>query len=82
MNATTLSVKTNALPSSRLAVNLEVSAETCQKSYEESLSSLSRSVKLPGFRKGKVPKAVILQQIGIPQLLEEKKYLQKERWAR
>ena len=65
MNATTLSVKTNALPSSRLAVNLEVSAETCQKSYEESLSSLSRSVKLPGFRKGKVPKAVILQQIGI-----------------
>ena len=65
MNATTLSVKTNALPSSRLAVSLEVSAETCQKSYEEALSSLSRSVKLPGFRKGKVPKAVILQQIGI-----------------
>ncbi len=65
MSAAALKVKTNALPGSRIAVELEVPAERCQSSYEEALTRLSRSIKLPGFRKGKVPKAVILQQIGV-----------------
>ncbi len=56
------------MPNSRLAVDLEIPAEQSQASYEEALSRLSRSVKVPGFRKGKVPKAVILQQIGIDQI--------------
>jgi len=33
-------------------------------SYEAAMERLSRSVKLPGFRKGKVPRPVLLQQIG------------------
>ncbi len=68
MSDVTLQVNTKALPNSRLAVTIEIPAERCQKSYNEAVSRLSRSVKLPGFRKGKVPKAVILQQIGIPQI--------------
>jgi trigger factor len=35
-----------------------------QASYDSALEKLSRTVKLPGFRKGRVPRPVLLQQIG------------------
>ncbi len=65
MSVAELKIQTNSLPGSRLSVELEIPADRCKHSYEEALSRLSRSVKLPGFRKGKVPKAVILQQVGV-----------------
>ncbi len=68
MSAAALTIKTNALPGSRIAVELEIPAERCQTSYKEALGRLSRSIKLPGFRKGKVPRAVILQQIGVARI--------------
>ena len=68
MSAAALKVTTNALPGSRIALELEIPAARCKTSYEEALSRLSRSIKLPGFRQGKVPKAVILQQIGITRI--------------
>ena len=68
MSAAALKIKTNSLPDSRMAVELEVPAERCKASYEEALSRLSRSVKLPGFRQGKVPRAVILQQVGVARI--------------
>ncbi len=64
MDAAGLKITTHCLPASRIAVALEIPAERCKVSYEEAFARLSRSIKLPGFRKGKVPKAVILQQIG------------------
>ena len=68
MSAEALKITTNSLPGSRIAVELEIPAKRCKASYEEALSRLSRSVKLPGFRQGKVPRAVILQQIGIARI--------------
>ncbi len=68
MSAAELKIKTNSLPDSRMAIELEVPAERCKASYEEALSRLSRSVKLPGFRQGKVPRAVILQQLGVARI--------------
>ena len=68
MSAAALKIKTNALPGSRIAVEVEIPAQRCEASYEEALSRLSRSIKLPGFRQGKVPRAVILQQIGIARI--------------
>jgi len=59
-----LKVSTSPRPNSRLAVEVAVPGGRCQGSYERALEQLSRSVKLPGFRKGKVPRAVLLQQIG------------------
>jgi trigger factor len=35
-----------------------------QTSHDQALEKLSRSIKLPGFRKGKVPRAVLVQQLG------------------
>jgi trigger factor len=59
-----LKVTTSPRPASRLAVEVSVPAGRCQASYDAALAKLSRSVKLPGFRKGKVPRPVLLQQIG------------------
>jgi trigger factor len=59
-----LRVTTSPRPGSRLAVEVAVPGGRCQKSYDTALEKLSRSVKLPGFRKGRVPRPVLLQQIG------------------
>ena len=64
MSAATLTVKTTACPGSRLSVEVAVPAARCKESYEAAISRLSRTINLPGFRKGKVPRAVLLQQIG------------------
>ena len=65
MSAIALKVKTTPRPKSRLAVEIAVPAERCQANYDAAINRLSRTVNLPGFRKGKVPRAVLLQQIGL-----------------
>ena len=59
-----LRVSTSPRPGSRLAVEVAVPEGRCRASYDAALDKLSRSIKLPGFRKGKVPRPVLLQQIG------------------
>ena len=61
---TALKVKTSSLPGSRLALEVGVPAGRGKGSGEAGVDGLSRSVRLPGFRKGRVPKPVLLQQIG------------------
>ncbi len=68
MSAAKLKVKTSSKPNSRIAVEVEVPSDRCKNSYNEALSKLSRSVSIPGFRKGKVPKAVVIQQLGIKRI--------------
>ncbi|MEA5422886.1 trigger factor [Synechococcus sp. CCY9202] len=59
-----LTVSTSPRPGSRIAVEVAVPAARCQASYDTALEKLSRTIKLPGFRQGKVPRPVLLQQIG------------------
>ena len=61
---TGLTVSTSPRPGSRLAVEVTVPGSRSQASYDAAVEKLSRSVRLPGFRKGKVPRPVLLQQIG------------------
>ncbi len=68
MTKTALKVKINELPENRISVELEVPAERCKSCYEASLSRLGSSIRLPGFRAGKIPKQVIIQQIGIARI--------------
>ena len=68
MSDTKLKIKKNAIPNSRLSVQLEIPSERCKASYEEAVSRLSRSANLPGFRKGKVPRAVLVQQMGVARI--------------
>ena len=64
MSATALNVTTESRPGSRLAVTVTLPGERTKASYEDAITKLSRSVNLPGFRKGKVPRTVVVQQIG------------------
>jgi trigger factor len=47
-----------------VALEVAIPGSRSRASYEAAMERLSRSVKLPGFRKGKVPRPVLLQQIG------------------
>ncbi|WP_341880325.1 trigger factor [Synechococcus sp. UW140] len=62
--SSTLKVSTSPLPGSRIALEVGVPGSRCQASYEAALLKLGRTVKLAGFRQGKVPRSVLLQQIG------------------
>ena len=64
-----LIVKTSPLPQSRIAFELEIPSETCRTCVNETINTISRSAKIPGFRIGKIPKQVLIQRIGITQLL-------------
>tara|TARA_Y100001968_G_C19376871_1_gene728140 strand:+ start:10 stop:1428 length:1419 start_codon:yes stop_codon:yes gene_type:complete len=68
MSAAKLKVKTSSVPNSRIAVEVEVPADRCKNSYQQALKKLSQSISIPGFRKGKVPKAVVVQQLGIKRI--------------
>ena len=63
-----LKVKVTELPENRISVEIEVPAARCKSSHDEALSRLGSSIRLPGFRPGKVPKQVILQQIGVARI--------------
>ena len=63
-SASTLKISTSPQPGSRLAMEVVVDSGRCKATYETALQRLSRSIKLPGFRKGKVPRPVLMQQLG------------------
>ena len=63
-----LIVKKTSLPQSRIALELEIPANTCKSCVNETINSISRSAKIPGFRLGKIPKQVLIQRIGITQI--------------
>ncbi len=68
MSKKSLIVKTSPLPQSRIAIELEIASNTCKSIIEETITTVSRSAKLPGFRAGKIPKQVLIQRIGLTQI--------------
>jgi len=64
MSAAALKVTTEPKPGSRLSVKVTVPGTRSQASYDEAINNLSRNINLPGFRKGKVPRRVVMQQLG------------------
>ena len=68
MKEQSLKVKTNLLPQSRISIELDIPSSSCKSVLEDTIKTISRSVKLPGFRSGKIPKQVLIQRIGLSQL--------------
>jgi trigger factor len=52
------------LPESRVRVEAEVSPDEVQKRVDQAARALGRDLRIPGFRKGKVPPPVIIQRVG------------------
>jgi trigger factor len=59
------------LPESRVRVEAEVAPTEVQRSLERAARSVGRDLKMPGFRKGKVPPPVVIQRIGRQAVLDE-----------
>ncbi|NJL48368.1 MAG: trigger factor [Leptolyngbyaceae cyanobacterium SM2_5_2] len=62
-----MKVTQEVLPDSQVGLEIEISPEMSQKTHDQVLSKLMRTVNVPGFRKGKVPRPVFLQRIGVAQ---------------
>ena len=59
-----MKVTQEKLPSSQIGLQIEVTPEMSQAVYERVVKEFSRSASIPGFRKGKVPRQVLIQRIG------------------
>jgi trigger factor len=69
--ATQVKTKTSDLGDSRVRVEVEVEPAAVDKALSEAAASLGRDLKIPGFRKGKVPPQVVLQRVGRDAVLDE-----------
>jgi trigger factor len=52
------------LPHSQVGLEIEVPAAEVKSYYEKSIQDLAKNANIPGFRKGKVPRQIILQRFG------------------
>jgi trigger factor len=59
-----MKVTQEKLPASQIGLEIEISAETTKKAYESTIQKFMRQANIPGFRKGKVPRQVIVQRFG------------------
>ncbi len=59
-----MKVTQEKLPASQIGLEIEVPSEKSKQAYEQVIKQFAREINIPGFRKGKVPRQVLLQRIG------------------
>ncbi|MBE9192086.1 trigger factor [Gloeocapsopsis crepidinum LEGE 06123] len=63
-----MKVTQEKLPASQIGLAIEISAEKSQQTYDQVIQKLTRTMNVPGFRKGKVPRQILLQRLGSVQV--------------
>src|SRR6195952_1108801 len=59
------------LPDSRVEVQAEVAPDDVQRAANRTARAMARELRLPGFRKGKAPPALVIQRMGFAAVLSE-----------
>jgi len=59
------------LPENRVRLTVQVPSHDVHHAVEHAASDLAQSAKIPGFRKGKVPRQVLVQKVGRERLMTE-----------
>ena len=59
------------LPESRVRVQAEVPAEEVERRVAEAARQLGRKMRVPGFRRGKVPPPIVIRRLGREAVLDE-----------
>src|SRR5688500_11981958 len=59
------------LPESRVRLDVSVDPELVEKRMSRAAKQLAGEMKLPGFRKGKVPPQLVIQRIGREAVVEQ-----------
>jgi trigger factor len=68
------------LPESRVRVEAEVTPDEIERSVQRTAQAMGRDLRMPGFRKGKVPPPVVIQRIGRAAIVDEAVRGQIGRW--
>jgi trigger factor len=68
---TTLKTSVTELPESRVRVEAEVPADEVERRVQQAARKLGGQLRVPGFRKGKVPPPVVIRQLGRETVLDE-----------
>jgi trigger factor len=69
--ATAVKTTTTELGESRVRVEVEVPSEALEQELRSAADAIGRELRVPGFRKGKVPPQVVIQQVGREAVLDE-----------
>jgi trigger factor len=69
--AADVTTKKSDLGDSRVRVEVQVEPAAVDRALEKAAAGLGRDLKIPGFRKGKVPAQVVLQRVGREAVLDE-----------
>jgi trigger factor len=67
----TVKTSITELPESRVRVQAEVPAEEVERRVMEAARQLGRQMRVPGFRKGKVPPPIVISRLGREAVLDE-----------
>ncbi|HLX18635.1 MAG TPA: trigger factor [Gaiellaceae bacterium] len=59
------------LPENRVRLTVQVPSHDVHHAVEHAASDLAQSAKIPGFRKGKVPRNLLIQRVGRERLMAE-----------
>jgi len=59
------------LPENRVRLTVQVPSHDVHHAVEHAASDLAKTAKIPGFRKGKVPRQLLLQRVGRERLMAE-----------
>jgi trigger factor len=59
------------LPENRVRITVQVPSHDVHHAVEHAASDLAKSAKIPGFRKGKVPRGILVQRVGRERLMAE-----------
>ncbi|HEV7750352.1 MAG TPA: trigger factor [Baekduia sp.] len=78
--ATNVKTTVEELPESRVRVEAEVAPQEVQRRLTEAAGKMGRDLRMPGFRKGKVPAPVVLQRVGRDAVLDEAVRAALGRW--
>jgi trigger factor len=66
-----VSTTVTELPDSRVRVQAEVAPEEVERRVQQAARELGRQMRVPGFRKGKVPPPVVIRRLGREAVLDE-----------
>jgi trigger factor len=69
--ATAVKTTTRELGDSRVRVDVEVPTEVIERELQTAAGAIGRELRVPGFRQGKVPPQVVIQQVGRDAVLDE-----------
>ncbi len=80
MSAAAVKTTGTELPDSRVRVEAEVMPDEIERSVQRTARAMGRDLRMPGFRKGKVPPPVVIQRMGRETVVDEAVREQIGRW--